>query len=189
MERLETERLILRRWTLDDAEDCFKYAKDERVGPAAGWKPHESVEESREIIKSVFFEPEVYAICLKDDPELRIIGTINLIFGKNSPIPDLTDEDGEMGYWIGVEHWGKGYATEAANCIAKHGFQNLKMKRLWGRHYVSNTRSGNVLRKLGLEHKYDREEKDRLTGEMIMVSVLCLEKEAWEAKKIIKLQK
>ena len=48
---LETERLILRPWNETDAESLYEYAKDDRVGPIAGWPPHTSVENSREVIK------------------------------------------------------------------------------------------------------------------------------------------
>ena len=50
---LETERLILRKWTDADAESLFHYAKDPAVGPAAGWQPHQSVEESRNVIRNL----------------------------------------------------------------------------------------------------------------------------------------
>ena len=49
----ETKRLILRPWTEADAEALYKYASDERVGPLAGWPPHTSVENRREIIRAV----------------------------------------------------------------------------------------------------------------------------------------
>ena len=61
---LETERLILRPWKEDDAESLYKYAKDPKVGPIAGWPVHTSVENSREIIKSVLAADETYAVCL-----------------------------------------------------------------------------------------------------------------------------
>ena len=50
---IETERLILRKWTNEDAESLFEYAKNPNVGPMAGWPPHKSVEESREVIVNV----------------------------------------------------------------------------------------------------------------------------------------
>ena len=59
---LETERTILRPFTLNDAADVYAYCKDPRVGPIAGWKPHESEEESREIIRTVFSAPDVFAV-------------------------------------------------------------------------------------------------------------------------------
>ena len=71
---LETERLVLRRWEDSDAGDLFEYAKDPDVGPIAGWPPHQSIEESREVIKNVFTGREAYAVCLKTDG--KAIGAI-----------------------------------------------------------------------------------------------------------------
>ena len=63
---LETERTLLRPWEEADAEECYKYAKDPRVGPIAGWPVHTSVENSRQIIRDVLAVPETYAIVLKE---------------------------------------------------------------------------------------------------------------------------
>lgn len=182
MKKIESERLTMRFWTLDDAEDCFKYSTDERVGPPGGWKTHETIEDSIKSIKEYYLLPETYTICFKEDPELRLIGSINLTIGKRSPIAGFTDQDAEIGYWLGYEHWGKGYATEAVKRMTRYAFQELGMTKVWGRHYISNPSSGNVMKKAGYKHLYDEEEKDAVTGEMVMVSVLCIEKEAWEAE-------
>ena len=61
---LETERLILRPWEEADAEECYQYVKDPRVGPIAGWPVHTSVENSRQVIRDVLMVPETYAIVL-----------------------------------------------------------------------------------------------------------------------------
>ena len=63
---LETERLILRPWCDEDAPDLYTYASDPDVGPPAGWPPYTSVENSREIIRTVLSAPETYAVCLKE---------------------------------------------------------------------------------------------------------------------------
>ena len=55
---LQTKRLLLRPWELSDAEELFKYAKDPQVGPIAGWQPHTSVENSREVIDKYLSAPE-----------------------------------------------------------------------------------------------------------------------------------
>ena len=62
---LETERLLLRKWTEEDANSLFEYAKDPEVGPAAGWPPHRSREESLDVIRNVLNGRECYAICEK----------------------------------------------------------------------------------------------------------------------------
>ena len=66
MIKMETERLVLRAFTLEDAEDMYRYAKDERVGPMAGWAPHESVEETKDVIRLFIEEKDVWAIVLKE---------------------------------------------------------------------------------------------------------------------------
>ena len=93
--QLITERLILRPWAETDAGDLYRYAKDDRVGPIAGWPPHSSVDNSAEIIRTVFSAPETYAVCLKEDN--RAIGSIGLMIGARSDkeIPD-TELNGTM---------------------------------------------------------------------------------------------
>ena len=100
---LETERLVLRRWEDSDAGDLYEYAKDPDVGPIAGWPPHQSIEESREVIKNVFTGREAYAVCLKTDG--KTIGAIEL---KLNGYTDMTDRDDEceLGFWLGKPFWG-----------------------------------------------------------------------------------
>ena len=66
---LQTERLILRAWQESDAEALYRYASNPNIGPIAGWPPHTSVENSREIIKTVLSAPESYAVVLKETGE------------------------------------------------------------------------------------------------------------------------
>ena len=93
--QLTTERLILRPWAETDAGDLYRYAKDDRVGPIAGWPPHSSVDSSAEIIRTVFSALETYAVCLKEDS--RAIGSIGLMIGARSD-KEIPDTEGEIGY-------------------------------------------------------------------------------------------
>ena len=65
MVTLETKRLLLRPWREEDAPALYSYASDPLVGPAAGWLPHTSVENSRELIQTVLSEPETFAVVLR----------------------------------------------------------------------------------------------------------------------------
>ena len=62
---METERLLLRPWQESDAEALYRWARDPEVGPAAGWSPHTSVENSREIIRTVLSEEGTFAVVPK----------------------------------------------------------------------------------------------------------------------------
>src|SRR6202795_1092208 len=59
----------------------------------------------------------------------------------------------ELGYWIGVPYWGKGYATEAAGAMVKNGFGRLGMHRFFASHFVNNSASAGVFRKIGMRHE------------------------------------
>lgn len=82
---ITTDRLILRAWQESDADALYRYAKDPAVGPIAGWNPHQSVEESREIIRTVFAAPETYAVCLRESGEP--IGCVGLQTGDAANLP------------------------------------------------------------------------------------------------------
>ena len=72
---IETERLILRPWREEDAAACFRYASDPRIGLMCGWKPHESEDESREIIRTILTAEMTYAVTLRGEDEA--IGSIS----------------------------------------------------------------------------------------------------------------
>jgi len=59
----------------------------------------------------------------------------------------------ELGYWIGVPYWGKGYATEAAGAMLKYGFDTLQLHRIFASHFAGNLASATVLRKIGMRHE------------------------------------
>lgn len=153
--RFETERLILRPWTIDDADSLYEYAKDPLVGPIAGWPVHTSVDNSREIIKSVLSASETYAVCLKKDN--KAIGSIGLIIGEKSNI-NIVEDEAEIGYWIGVPFWGQGLIPEAVRELMRYAFDDLGMKKLWCGYFDGNEKSKRVQEKCGF--KYHHTNKD-----------------------------
>ena len=172
---LITERLILRPWEESDAESLYEYAKDPQVGPIAGWPPHISVEDSRQIIKSVLAVNETYAICKRQDN--RAIGSIGLMRGEQSNL-DIPEDEGEIGYWIGVPFWGQGYVPEAVRELIRHGFEDLKLNRIWCGYFEGNDKSKRVQEKCGF--RYHHTNKDiywALMDEVRTEHVTCLEKE------------
>jgi len=145
---LEAERLILRPWGETDAEECYKYAKDSRVGPIAGWPVHTSEEDSRQIIRDVLMVPETYAIVLKETG--LPIGSIGL---HRNDLVEKEDE-AELGYWRGVDYWGQGLVPEAARELLRHAFEDLKLVRIWCGYYDGNDRSKRVREKPGFKYQW-----------------------------------
>ena len=172
---LETIRLILRPWCEDDAEDLYKYASDPEVGPPAGWPPHTSVENSREIIRNVLSASETYAVCLKEDG--KSIGSIGL--HRNDLAED--EDEYELGYWIGKPFWGQGLIPEAAQEVLRYAFEELGMNRIWCGYYDSNVKSRRVQDKLGFVYHHTTEGIEvPLIGEIRTGHAMLMTKETWE---------
>lgn len=151
---LETERLILRPWKDADAEDLFTYARDPRVGPAAGWPPHCSVEDSLEVIQAVLRPLGALAVELKETGQ--VIGSIGLTPGEKSNI-GLPDNEAELGYWIGVPYWGMGLIPEAAKALIRRGFEEMGLETIWCGSFENNARSRRVQEKCGFRYHHTAE--------------------------------
>ena len=178
--QLETERLILRRWNENDAEDLYKYASDPEVGPVAGWPAHQSIDESRNVIKNVLNGREAYAICLKEDG--KAIGTIELKLNGHTYLTKRDDEC-ELGYWLGKPFWGKGIMPEAAGEMLRHAFEDCGMQKVWIGYYDGNAKSRRVQEKCGFRYQWKTENVDvPLLNEKRTEHVSLLTKEDWENK-------
>lgn len=151
---IKTERLLLRPWREEDAENLYEYAKDPLVGPPAGWPPHSSVEESHRIIQEILSHPETYAVCLREDG--RAIGSISLKFGENTDLTERTDAC-ELGYWIARPFWGRGLIPEAAEALLRHAFLELGMNAVLCGYYEGNEKSHRVQEKLGFIYHHTAE--------------------------------
>lgn len=152
--QLETERLILRPWKDEDAADLFELASNPNIGPAAGWNPHKSVEESLEIIHTVLGVEGTFAVCLKSDG--RAIGSVGLMVGRQSNF-DISEDEAEIGYWIGEPFWGRGFIPEAVRELLRYGFNDLGLKRIWCGYFDGNEKSKRVQEKCGFKYHHTNE--------------------------------
>lgn len=140
---LETKRLILRRFEEKDLADFHHYAKDPEVGPSAGWKPHESMEESEDILQSFMKSADIFAMEHKEDK--RVIGSLGLHEDRKRDYKGAL----MLGYAMGKEYWGQGLMTEAVEALLEYAFFQLDKKIISAYHYPFNKRSGRVLVKAG----------------------------------------
>ncbi|WP_302626256.1 GNAT family N-acetyltransferase [uncultured Eubacterium sp.] len=178
---LYTDRLILRPWKEEDAEELYKYAKHPDVGPIAGWPPHTSIENSREVIRNVLSEPDTYAVVLKSSD--KPIGCVGLMIGKQSNL-DIEDNEGEIGYWIGVPYWGQGLIPEAVRRIQQYGFETCHLEKIWCAYFEGNMKSKRVQEKCGF--RYHHTNKDivwELMGDIRTEHVSCITKEEWDSSR------
>ena len=142
----ETERILLRPWRESDAESLFKYASDPDVGSRAGWPPHKSVEESLEIIRTVFNNDTTWAIEWKETGEA--IGAIGYGPSCDCELP-ARDEEPITGYWIAKPYWNQGICTEAFRLMIKQIRETTDIPSLISGHFIDNPASGRVMEKCG----------------------------------------
>ena len=150
-EMMETERLLLRYWHDSDAETLFKYASDPDMGPRAGWPPHKSVEESLEVIRTVFNrDTTTWAIVLKDtgEPKGQVIGAIGYGASCDCKMP-VREGEPIVGYWVAKPYWNKGYCTEALQLMLEHIRKTTSLTSLICGHFIDNPASGRVMEKCG----------------------------------------
>lgn len=179
MHPIQTKRLLLRAWETSDIENLYLYAKDPRVGPRCGWKPHESPDESREVLHQILQREESYAIALLEDN--RAIGGIGLNFGKDSILVQGEDE-AEIGYWIGVPFWGQGLTPEAVRALLSHAFLECGCTRVWCGYFDGNDQSRRAQEKCGFVYSHTLPMRDvpQLHAKRTE-HVTYLTREAWQA--------
>ena len=149
--RLETERLILRPFAPEDAEQMYaNWASDPEATRFLTWKPHANVEVTRQFLEyraSQYEKPDYYgwAITLKDTGE--VVGDISIVH--------LEEEKrlGEFGWVLSRKCWGQGYAPEAARAVIDHLIDTVGFRRIQAVHDLQNPKSGRAMIKSGMRYE------------------------------------
>ena len=180
---LETKRLILRGWRDEDAPSLFKFAKDGRIGYAAGWLPHRDEAYSRAVIRTILAGKETYAICLKSYDN-NPVGSIGLTLEGSRERP-LRAGEAELGFWVGVPFWGRGIAPEAVMEIMRHGFEDLGLERIYCGYFEGNEKSRRVQQKCGFTyHHTNQNTRLIMLGETRVEHVNVMTFNSWMGDKI-----
>lgn len=170
--RLETDRLILRKMRLEDAEAMFAYASDPEVTRYVIWATHRTIEDSRaflELTVSSYASGEGldWGIVYKGDE--KFIGTCGFV--GHSP----EHARAEIGYVLSRRYWGRGLAPEAVRALIRFGFERMDLNRIEARCIAGNTASARVLEKAGMTYEGTLREREKIQGElrnMKMYSIL-----------------
>ena len=160
--RLETERLILRRFSIGDAPDMYRnWARDQRVTRFLTWDPHPNIEATAEILTNWsehYREPFFYHWAIVPKVLGEPIGSIGATAVHNN-----TDSL-EVGYCIGHKWWHQGYTSEAFAELIRFWFNEVKVNRIEATHAAENVNSGKVMQKCGLKYEGKLRQYDRKNG-------------------------
>lgn len=177
---IETRRLILRPFTLNDAADVQRLAGARAIAATTLLIPHPYEDGmAEEWIKthSEAFNEETgvhFAIALRETEEL--CGCIGLGI-------DVANNNAEMGYWIGKSYWGRGYCTEAARAVLRYGFEVIGLHRIHSAHFPHNPASGRVMQKIGMIYEGCHRQHILKWGRFEDMELYGILKSEWEHKR------
>ena len=144
---IESERLILRPFTLADAPEVQRLAGDWDIASTTLEIPHPYEDGMAE--QWIGTHQDSY----DNDQAINFAITLrwdNTFMGAITLKLDADNDAGELGYWIGKPYWNLGYMTEAAEAVVAYAFQVLELNRIWAAHFKRNPASGRVLQKIGM---------------------------------------
>ena len=147
---IETERLILRPFSLEDAKEVQRLAGDMEIAKTTLNIPHPYEDGmAEEWINRHVEEYErgiSLTLAISHKEEKYLIGAIGLAINKKH-------DRAELGYWIGRPYWNKGYCSEAAKTLCDYGFQKIGLNKICATHLKRNPASGKVMQKIGMEQE------------------------------------
>lgn len=149
MKTLVTDRLILRAWKETDEGDLYEYARSKTVGPMAGWRPHETLEDSGKIITMFMEEDETWAVC--DKKSGKVIGSVGIHRDMKRSIDKSKVR--MLGYALSEEYWGRGIVPEACREVMRFAFDELHLEIMSVYHFPFNEQSKRVIEKLGFKYE------------------------------------
>ena len=145
--KLETERLILRKITLDYVEDMHQYGSDDEVSKYVTWNTHETISDTKgfvEFVLSKYENNEVAPWGIESKEDGKFIGTIDFVWWQPN------HKIAEIGYVLSKDYWGKGLISEAAKKIIQFGFEEMDLVRIQARCNIENIGSARVMEKAGM---------------------------------------
>jgi [ribosomal protein S5]-alanine N-acetyltransferase len=143
---LETARLKLRPYTEADIPELLPLIGTREVAATTLRIAHPYTEQDAKAFLELSKDPDKLWLAITLRSDNRQIGGIGLRVDKQHQHADL-------GYWLGVPFWGRGYATEAGTEILRYGIETLALHRIFASHFKHNPASGRILKKIGMKYE------------------------------------
>ncbi|MGE8555105.1 MAG: GNAT family N-acetyltransferase [Chryseobacterium jejuense] len=144
--RIDTERLILSQLEENDIPFIVEFLQHRIFSDLTSNIPYPYTEDDAKfwlkMSKDAFENKTGFTFGIRNKEE-QLIGAIGL--------HDRDDDKAELGYWIGIPYWNKGYVTEAAKAIVNFGFEELELNKIYATHLIHNPASGKIMEKIGME--------------------------------------
>lgn len=178
---IHTERLLLRRFDLDDASDMFKnWANDREVTKFLTWEPHSSIEETKRIIGlwvNHYQDIKTYEWAIEREEIGEVIGSISIVK------LDEKNDSCEIGYCLSRKYWGMGIMSESLQAVISYLFSEIGFNQIFAKYDTNNVASGKVMQKCGMKYEGTvRQVKIRENKEFYDLTIYAILKNDWLIK-------
>ncbi len=174
---LATERLLLRPFSLSDANDVQRLAGDRAIADTTINIPHPyedgMAEEWIGKHQETFDQGKGVCFAITTKADGALVGAISLM-GVSA------GHQAEMGFWVGKPYWNEGFCTEAANAVLRYAFEQMGLVRVHAIHFSRNSASGRVMQKVGMKHEGRRAHHVRKWGVFEDLDLYGILREDWE---------
>ena len=178
-QRVDSDRLVLRRFKSGDAESIYNnWANDDEVTANLSWPTHSKLETSEKILDywlEEYNEGNTYHWGIELKESSRLIGSISVVK------IDEKNESCEIGYCIGRKFWGQGITSEALRLIVDFLFEQVHPERIYAYHLSDNPASGEVMKKSGMKYegrlRHYRKKPNGVYYDCVFYSILSSEHE------------
>ncbi len=177
---LRTERVVLRRFTLDDASDVFEnWANDDEVTKYLTWPTHSDSSITKLVLQdwiSKYENPNFYNWAIELKEEKKVIGNISVV--------DLYEEAdyASLGWCMGRAWWGKAIMPEAARAVLKYLFEECNFNRIDAEHDIANPKSGRVMQKIGMTYEGIKRQGGRNNQGIVDLAVYSVLRKEYERR-------
>ena len=176
---LETERLILRKMTLNDVEAVFAYASDPEVSRYTLWETHRSIEDSRAFLKLTTQkyenggEPDWGIVYKGNGCLVGVCGLVNW---------EAEHARAEIGFVLSREYWGHGFMPEAVRAMFRFGFERMNLNRIEARCIAENAASARVMEKAGMVYEGTLRQREYIKGAYRDIKLYAILKEGFPGR-------
>ena len=174
--KIETKRLILRKFTQKDFNDLYEYASDNKVTQYLSWDTYENIDMAVEYIDNIlekYAKNEVAPWGIEWKENSKLIGSIDFVQY------DKKNFSAEIGYVLNRDYWNKGIMTEALKEVIRFGFERMSLIRIETKLNVLNLPSERVMQKNGLKYEGTLRKKEFLKGKFIDIKYYSILKDEY----------
>lgn len=171
---LYTERLLLRKLSLNDIDDMYEYTSQEKTCEFLKWEPHKEKIQVEQFISNSFKKKDDLLFGIQLLSQNKLIGVIRLY--------NFTDNEVDISYILNFNYRGQGYMTEAVKAISQFTFKEFNVNKIYAYFQTNNIASENVMKRSGMKKDFSYSHNEKIKGKIEPIERYYLERSKGDKK-------